>query len=949
MSICIGIDLGTTNSVLAFTNKKLNGDLVSKVVDISRSVDMRTDRNGTAVKTRTKSPTLPSCVYYVEENRYAPMVGDFAKQTYSVRPHLVAKSIKSQMGRPEAEGLSPDVPDKTPAQISAQILKHMIREASKSLKTEISDAVITVPANFDSAMCQATLEAAAIAGIKIRNPDGTDRPILLSEPNAVIYDLFNQIHNGEIPPSVLDLSRPRTVLVFDLGGGTLDITMHEIKNRGAEDNRILKVNEIASNRYTLLGGDDFDEAIAESMFERYTARYKNTAPEINRMKNDIMPQMRGYAEELKLTLNESVNSSYDEASAWDDEDEEEASFDVGGIIHNTGYSYDDSFTKAEIEDILSVFMADDLVYDDYKRIDKISDSRNIIFPILDVLDKAGKKLNTDNVKVDAVIVNGGMSKFYMVTERLTKFFGFEPIVALDPDQAVARGAAIYHYLLTNNSGDEELKADMKLVPSPDININNNEDNVNKNKSYAAAHISSYNAAYEKNASESNRRHLGIEWGKSILNDCLYLGMRNGVAEELIPTGAELPYSSDIKMGYQVSPGQEAIAIPVKSRNLDGSFRIIASGMINIPVKFRKNCRIAFRVNMNTNKVITMNVWTHSNSDGNKLHPIGTATIIINNDSDKSARKNGTKIIAPTGGILDADAEMNTLIRLCNNYCFQKNKSVAAEKIRISVNNICKAANRKDFIPLILKELKHSSCEETKTRLFIISRKIISSFSEKEKKELASLCIYQLAGALSGFEIQGSKRNTNIQAVYALGFCGSPAQIGQLEKIRLEKKYYQACVYAYMISGYDNQWLIEQLHNDADNFLRSKSNQIQFTAYSAGYALSNDTCNVSEMQIRKVIEKLISVMNSSYGTVSQYISCILALGWICDQRTPDNQNIDPSLLADVRRTLRDFDYIHSVSIALGCEKARNVAVKLLEGSTLSEAEEALLLEKISCVS
>ena len=116
-------------------------------------------------------------------------------------------------------------------------------------------------------MCRATVEAAELAGIKTKNQDGTDRAILLSEPNAAIYDFINQINCGEIPDTVLDLSSPKKVMVFDLGGGTLDITMHEIRRRG-ENLETLKVDEIATNRYTLLGGDNFDKAIAEEMYKK---------------------------------------------------------------------------------------------------------------------------------------------------------------------------------------------------------------------------------------------------------------------------------------------------------------------------------------------------------------------------------------------------------------------------------------------------------------------------------------------------------------------------------------------------------------------------------------------------------------------------------------------------------------------------------------------------------
>ena len=110
--LCVGIDLGTTNSVFATINEKPNGDVVSKVVEISRGVDMYSAMSGEARLTTMKKPTLPSCVYYRQEKNYEPLVGDFAKMQYPLRPHLVAKSIKSQMGRSLAEGLSSDIPDK---------------------------------------------------------------------------------------------------------------------------------------------------------------------------------------------------------------------------------------------------------------------------------------------------------------------------------------------------------------------------------------------------------------------------------------------------------------------------------------------------------------------------------------------------------------------------------------------------------------------------------------------------------------------------------------------------------------------------------------------------------------------------------------------------------------------------------------------------------------------
>lgn len=594
--LCVGIDLGTTNSVLATVNLKANGDIVSKVVDLPRAVDVYNSAAGKARLNTQKKPLLPSCVYYREEHGYEPLVGDFAKNQYALRPHLVAKSIKSQMGSAHAEGLADEIMDKTPAQVSARILQHMLREASKIYRTEIKDAVITVPANFDSVMCQATRDAAALAGIQVTNKDGSERAVLLSEPNAVIYDLINQVQNGEISNHIIDLNSEKNVLVFDLGGGTLDITMHKIKRR--EDcPDVLKVDEIATNRYTLLGGDDFDQAIANVMFEHYQRQYA-TYPEVVRKlqqeKKAIMPQLLNYAEELKLELSERQRADSDYAAAddfsWYDE-----KFDVGGNMGGIGYSYDDSFTQEDVEKILQPFMGQSLQFADYKKIDSLQDTKNIIYPILDVLQKSAAKL-AGEVKVDAVIVNGGMSKFYMVINRLREFFGLEPIVALDPDQAVARGAAVYHYYLHKYA--QQMQEDMRMVGAD----------------APALQPLPGKAAAPKAAAATVQQRAAIEWGKNILNDSLYLGMLNGAVRELIAGGTELPYQSDYIKGFQLLPDKAEIAIPIKRRTFGDTYQTIGNGHLKLKHGYKDGAYVAIRVLMGSNKVLSMEMLLSSDVD-----------------------------------------------------------------------------------------------------------------------------------------------------------------------------------------------------------------------------------------------------------------------------------------------------------------------------------------------
>ncbi len=931
--LCVGIDLGTTNSVLATINEKPNGDIVSKVVEISRGVDIYNAVSGEAKLTMMKKPTLPSCIYYRQEKNYEPLVGDFAKIQYPLRPYLVAKSIKSQMGKPFAEGLSPDIPDKTPAQISARTLRHMLREASRVYRCEITDAVITVPANFDSAMCKATRDAAELAGIRVRNSDGSERPVLLSEPNAVIYDLINQIHNGEISGRILDLSTPKRVLVFDLGGGTLDITMHEIRRR--EDNAdVLKVDEIATNRYTLLGGDDFDGKIAEAMYERYLkqyAKYPDVVIELRKKKNVIMPQLMVYAEHLKLDLNERCGEDY--SSGWDDDDDE-IEIPTGGNMGGIGYSYDDIFSKEEIEEILSVFMAREMVYDDYKRIAEISNTRNIIYPILDVLQKASAKLNTAEVAVDAVIVNGGMSKFYMITDRLKEFFGFEPIVALDPDQSVARGAAVYHYYLHKY---EEMQDDMRMLGDPGSFADNSETVPRPDEHGRAA------------AARTKPEHvspMAIQWGNTILNDSLYLGVKNGAVHKIIPTGAELPYNSSVMTGFRIEPGQYVIAIPIKSRNLDGTYRNIASGNISFMKKYNNGAYVAFVIHMGSSKVISMKAWTSRDEAGKEKIEEGCVDIIIDNAERSRIR---TRFIAPSGSILQPKAEVNNMLQLINNYQKTRNKaerSNISKRIATCVSSICSAGNKEDFAEVILDALSSVSSEEARQRLFVVSRKIAPAWSAAERRSLARHCISQISADLQGLSMSdGPRISANIQAVYTMSVCADEEQLNRLEQLHDTPKYLQACLYTHAKTRTQIPWLLQEFEKDIRNVNRGYGSNLQFSVHAVGVALRKDG-GLQLLPVKtetRIAKQICDVIYGGRLSNEELICCILALGCICDQRNQINK-MESAVLDEVLETIRDLDLYYPMN-TINREKPADVASKMIRGSMLTDDEERFLLTKL----
>lgn len=928
--LCVGIDLGTTNSVLATVNLKANGDIVSKVVDLPRAVDVYNSAAGKARLNTQKKPLLPSCVYYREEHGYEPLVGDFAKNQYALRPHLVAKSIKSQMGSAHAEGLADEIMDKTPAQVSARILQHMLREASKIYRTEIKDAVITVPANFDSVMCQATRDAAALAGIQVTNKDGSERAVLLSEPNAVIYDLINQVQNGEISNHIIDLNSEKNVLVFDLGGGTLDITMHKIKRR--EDcPDVLKVDEIATNRYTLLGGDDFDQAIANVMFEHYQRQYA-TYPEVVRKlqqeKKAIMPQLLNYAEELKLELSERQRADSDYAAAddfsWYDE-----KFDVGGNMGGIGYSYDDSFTQEDVEKILQPFMGQSLQFADYKKIDSLQDTKNIIYPILDVLQKSAAKL-AGEVKVDAVIVNGGMSKFYMVINRLREFFGLEPIVALDPDQAVARGAAVYHYYLHKYA--QQMQEDMRMVGAD----------------APALQPLPGKAAAPKAAAAAVQQRAAIEWGKNILNDSLYLGMLNGAVRELIAGGTELPYQSDYIKGFQLLPDKAEIAIPIKRRTFGDTYQTIGNGHLKLKHGYKDGAYVAIRVLMGSNKVLSMEMLLSSDVDMQQILEQKTAEIIIGGGNlDASATK--LKFNPPVGTKLDVHNELNNLKNLCERKYTAKGNAQkdVINKLSQSSSSIATAGNKAEFARPLLEMLCYTNNDELRLRLFTIARKHVVYWTEQQRQSLARECLNQLQGVLQGFPYYGPKINVNIQAIYTLGCCGSKEQVAKVQPLAAENRYYTASLYALGKSRVAGSFVQEVFQRDA--YCESNKCNLQVTAHALGMALRlEDGGRAAGLDVDQAVKDLCFIINNrtvlDVNYSSEIVCCLIALAYACDQRFGGN-TVSAASMELARQTLANLNRNYSTEVMMRLAKAAGVAYKMLDGESLSEDEEEFLLKKL----
>lgn len=412
-----GIDLGTTNSVLAWASVNSEAEFIEpEVVEINMPGEINSHNMPAATDewpSMELRELLPSCICF-PFGRPKPIVGPHAKGALIRTPPRAVKSIKTEMGTTYSrnfDGNKYDAP-----QISAEILKTLVDGVPPSFpKADLLDEVIIgVPASFDYVMRDATMKAAKLAELK--------NPILLDEPHAALYDYRNRQEQGHFPPGAVgiefDATKPKLILVFDLGGGTLDVSLHHV-TRG-EKNK-LHIKDSIVSRYTAIGGDNFDNLLAT-----HFSRLVNAS-------TNLKPFVQEYAERAKISLS---NDTTIRQGKGMDPDAAKTMINIPVL----GRSFD--LTLSEYEEIVSPLLAYSLTLETVK-------SNNIVYPILDVLKKWEEKFDSIPTP-DAVLLNGAMTRLYTIQKRLEKFFPGVPISTLgDPDKSVARGAVVHHYNLYN--------------------------------------------------------------------------------------------------------------------------------------------------------------------------------------------------------------------------------------------------------------------------------------------------------------------------------------------------------------------------------------------------------------------------------------------------------------------------------------------------------------------
>jgi molecular chaperone DnaK len=389
MSKIIGIDLGTTNSCVAVME---NGQ--PKVIENAEG-----------------ARTTPSIIAYQQDGEI--LVGATAKRQAVTNPKNTLFAVKRLIGRKFEEkevqkdiALMPfqivradngdawiSVRDKkmAPPQISAEVLRKMKQTAEDYLGHKVTEAVITVPAYFNDAQRQATKDAGRIAGLDVKR--------IINEPTAAALAFgMDKNQKGD-----------RKIAVYDLGGGTFDVSIIEIAALDGEK----QFEVLSTNGDTFLGGEDFDQRIIDHIIDDFKRQHG-----LDLKKDPIaLQRIKASAERAKIELSSAQQTDINEPYI---------AMANGAPVHLSM-----TLTRAKLESLV-----DDLI-------------EATIAPCRTAITDAGIKVEA----IDDIILVGGMTRMPKVQQKVKEFFGKEPRKDVNPDEAVAVGAAIQGSVLSGDRQD----------------------------------------------------------------------------------------------------------------------------------------------------------------------------------------------------------------------------------------------------------------------------------------------------------------------------------------------------------------------------------------------------------------------------------------------------------------------------------------------------------------
>ena len=356
MAKVIGIDLGTTNSCVA-------------VMEGSETV---------VIPNPEGNRTTPSVVAFAKDGER--LIGQVAKRQAVTNPDRTIQSIKREMGT----DYKVEIDDKkfTPQEISAMILTKLKSDAEAYLGQPVSQAVITVPAYFTDAQRQATKDAGKIAGLEVLR--------IVNEPTAA------SLAYG------LDKESDQKILVFDLGGGTFDVSILDISDG------VFEVLATAGNNR--LGGDDFDNKIVDYLVDTF----KSTDGVDLRGDRMAMQRLREAAEKAKIELSGTMSSNINLAYI---------TADATGPKH-----MDITLTRAKFDELTS----------------------DLVQKTMDPVKRAMSDAGVSPSDIDKILLVGGSTRIPAVQDAVKNYFGKEPFKGINPDECVAIGAAIQAAVLTGD-------------------------------------------------------------------------------------------------------------------------------------------------------------------------------------------------------------------------------------------------------------------------------------------------------------------------------------------------------------------------------------------------------------------------------------------------------------------------------------------------------------------
>ena len=368
MAKAIGIDLGTTNSCVA-------------IVEAGEPTVIVNPEGGR---------TTPSVVHFSKNGER--IVGQAARRQQILNPERTASSIKRKMG--SREKVTVDGKDYSPEQISAFVLQKIKADAEAYLGEEVKDAVITVPAYFDDTQRTATKHAGEIAGFNVLR--------IINEPTAATLAYGHREQKKEA-----------TIMVYDLGGGTFDVSILDIEVDKASDERDY-FEVLATAGDTLLGGDDFDERIVNYVADEFK---KENGVDL-RKDHQALQRLRDAAEKAKMELSTTVQTTI--------------SLPFITTIDGEGPKHLElTLTRAKLEELIG-----DLI-------EKTEEA------VRTAIREA--EIGTDDI--DEVVLVGGSTRIPAVQELVKKITGKEPRKGINPDEVVAVGAAIQAAVLTQDMQD----------------------------------------------------------------------------------------------------------------------------------------------------------------------------------------------------------------------------------------------------------------------------------------------------------------------------------------------------------------------------------------------------------------------------------------------------------------------------------------------------------------